>query len=209
MLGMAVVEAAEHQAQTGTSAAAIHSSLSQAGRGSPALPETPEDSRPARHSGFCMAYMFENPGLCMITIKIFGQALDLSFLVKFTIAYLLALPIALDRERSHRSAGLRTFPIVSMASCRFLLLARDLFGLESEPMARVLYGLMTGIGFIGGGAIVKGGDRAHGTATAASIWSTAAIGAAVAVDRYGIAVAIALFTVGTLLLFKPVKDAID
>ena len=143
-----------------------------------------------------------------MTMEVFGHPLDLTFLRELLIAYVLALPIAFDRERSNRSAGLRTFPIVSVASCGFLLIARDLFGDDPQALARVVYGLMTGIGFIGGGAIVKQEGSAHGTATAASIWSTGAVGLAVAFDRYGIAISVALITFLTLFLFRPIKHVI-
>lgn len=144
-----------------------------------------------------------------MSFELFGHTIDLTFLREMSIAYVLALPIAFDRERTKRSAGLRTFPIVSVASCGFLLIALDVFGDDPRALARVLYGLMSGIGFIGGGAIVKDGGTAHGTATAASIWATAAIGAAVAFDRHGIAISITGFTLATLWLFKPIKGAFD
>jgi putative Mg2+ transporter-C (MgtC) family protein len=141
-------------------------------------------------------------------VEIFGHVVSLAFLPELIAAYVLALPIAYDRERTQRSAGLRTFPIVSLASCGFLLIARDALGDDPDALARVMYGLMTGIGFIGGGAIIKQDGATHGTATAASIWSTGAIGAAVAFDRWGIAVALALFTFLTLLVFRPIKGMI-
>ena len=144
-----------------------------------------------------------------MTIDVFGYTVDLAFLGQMTAAYVLALPIGFDREHSRRSAGLRTFPIVSVASCGFLLIALDVFGDDPIALARVLYGLMTGIGFIGGGAIVKESGTVHGTATAASIWATAGIGAAVAFDRYGIAITITLFTLFTLWAFKPIKGAME
>jgi len=143
-----------------------------------------------------------------MSIELYGHVISLAFLPELIIAYVLALPIAFDRERSQRSAGLRTFPIVSLASCGFLLLAREALGDDADALARVLYGLMTGIGFIGGGAIIKQAGTTHGTATAASIWCTGAIGAAVAFDRLGIAVALALITFLTLLVFKPIKGLI-
>jgi len=144
-----------------------------------------------------------------MNIDLFGHTIDLFYMRDMLIAYLLALPIAFDRERTNRSAGLRTFPIVSLASCSFILVARDVFGDNPESVARVLYGLMTGIGFIGGGAIVKQGSTAHGTATAASIWTTGAIGAAVAFHYYSIAVFLCLLTFLTLLMFKPIKSMIS
>jgi putative Mg2+ transporter-C (MgtC) family protein len=143
-----------------------------------------------------------------MAIDFLGESFDLGFLGQLLVAYLLALPIAFDRERAMRSAGLRTFPIVSVASCAFLLVAQGAFDAAPEPMARVLYGLMTGIGFIGGGAIVKEQGIAHGTATAASIWSTAAIGASVAFHRYDIAVAMVILVWLTLLVFAPVKGVV-
>jgi putative Mg2+ transporter-C (MgtC) family protein len=87
----------------------------------------------------------------------------LSHLIYLMVAYALALPIGWNREREERSAGLRTFPLVSMAACGFVMVAIEVLGVTSEGQARILEGLMTGIGFIGGGAILKQGDRARGT----------------------------------------------
>ena len=88
-------------------------------------------------------------------------------------AYGLASPIGWDREKSARSAGLRTFPLVAMAACGFVQTAQSALGQEPEALARVMEGIITGIGFIGGGAILKHGASVKGTATAASIWPPA------------------------------------
>lgn len=141
-------------------------------------------------------------------MELFGWSLEAWYLVKLVVAYLLALPIGLDRERDARSAGLRTFPLVGMASCGYLLIARDALADDPEGLGRVLYGLMTGIGFIGGGAILKEKGTVTGTATAASIWSTGAIGAAVAFGRYGVGIIIAVITVATLMFFRPLKKTL-
>jgi putative Mg2+ transporter-C (MgtC) family protein len=108
------------------------------------------------------------------------------------LAFLLALPIGWDRERSARGAGLRTFPLVAIGSCAFLLIGRSVAEGSAQAHAYLLYGLMGGIGFIGGGAILKQRGSVAGTATAASIWNTGAIGAGVAWQRYEIAIALAL-----------------
>ena len=68
-----------------------------------------------------------------------------------------------------------------------------------------MYGLMSGIGFIGGGAILKTDRNVSGTATAAAIWSTGAIGMAVAFHRYEIAISLSLVTFFTLRFIKPLK----
>lgn len=128
----------------------------------------------------------------------------LNHLLHLLIAYLLSIPIAWDRERGDRSAGLRTFPLVSVASCGFMLIA--LYAIEgSDAQARVLYGVITGIGFIGGGAILKDGGGVRGTATAASLWNTAAIGVAVAWQHFEIALVLCAVNFLTLRLFKRMK----
>lgn len=132
-------------------------------------------------------------------------SLVLSHLGRLAVAYALALPIAWDREAHHRGAGLRTFPLVAVASCGYLLVGRDLLE-GSDAQARLLYGLMTGMGFIGGGSILKEGGTVHGTATAASIWNTGAIGAAVAWDRPEIAVVLSAINFATLRFVRPLKS---
>jgi putative Mg2+ transporter-C (MgtC) family protein len=121
------------------------------------------------------------------------------------IAYALAFVIGWNRERETRSAGLRTFPLVAVAACGFMQSAEGMSAHDNEAAARVLTGVITGIGFIGAGAILKGGSEVHGTATAASIWATGAIGAAVALGGYHIAVGVCLFTTATLYLLTPLK----
>lgn len=121
-------------------------------------------------------------------------------------AYLLALPLAWEREQNARTVGLRTFPLVAVASCGYVLLATSIFAQEPESTARVVQGLMTGIGFIGGGAILKHGTDVRGTATAASIWSTGAIGACVALGRYEIAIVLSLINFLTLRLLTQFKN---
>lgn len=125
-------------------------------------------------------------------------------LVHLGAAYVLALPVALDRETSSRSAGLRTFPLVAVAACGYTLVG---FAILDTPdaHARVLQGLITGIGFIGGGAILKSRGNVTGTATAASIWTTGLIGIAVASDRYEIAILLSVITYLTLHWGKKVK----
>ena len=121
------------------------------------------------------------------------------------IAYLLAFPIGWNREQEERSAGLRTFPLVAVATCGFIQAAEGIEGITPEAMARVMEGLITGMGFIGGGAILRREDSVKGTATAASLWITGAIGVAVGLGSYDVAVLLSLATVVTLLLLPPLK----
>src|SRR5215203_1985464 len=101
-------------------------------------------------------------------------------------AYLLALPIGWNREKAERSAGLRTFPLVAIATCGFIQAAEGLTRESPEAMARIVEGLITGMGFIGGGAILRLKDSVKGTATAASLWATGAIGMAVGLGVFDV-----------------------
>ena len=131
----------------------------------------------------------------------------LSHLVALALAYGLALPIGWNREKEERSAGVRTFPLVAMAACSFVLISTSLPGATPDVQSRILAGLMTGIGFVGGGAILKQGDRATGTATAASLWATGAIGAAVGYGELDIALILSLVIFLTLTLLAPLHKA--
>jgi putative Mg2+ transporter-C (MgtC) family protein len=137
-------------------------------------------------------------------------ALDLRILIELTVRMLLALaltlPIAQEREYHDMSAGLRTFPIVAVGACGLVMLARTVLGPASDQQTHVLQGLVTGVGFIGGGAILKANDRVHGTATAASIWATAIIGAAVGYGQSEIAIVLALLTFLTLRSVEFLED---
>ena len=129
----------------------------------------------------------------------------LHHLVPLTAAYLLAFPIGWDREREERSAGLRTFPLVAVASCGFIEATETVLNGHPEGTARVVEGLITGMGFIGGGAILRLKDSVKGTATAASLWATGAIGTAVGLGAYDIAILLSLATFITLRALVPLK----
>lgn len=122
----------------------------------------------------------------------------LPHLLPLAAAYALAVPIGWDRERAERSAGLRTFPLVAIAACGFIQATEGLLAGEPEGQARVVEGVITGIGFIGGGAIIKHGTSVLGTATAASLWATGTVGISVALGAYDVAVVISVLTFVTL-----------
>lgn len=98
---------------------------------------------------------------------------------------------------------MRTYPLVTIACCAFMLVAMDVYE-GSDAEARVMYGVITGMGFIGGGAIMKQNNKVDGTASAAGIWLTGAIGISVAYARYEIAIVLSvigclIFQLSTLL----------
>lgn len=138
----------------------------------------------------------------------FDWTMGLRHTVELALAYIFAIPIAWDREINARTAGLRTFPLVAVAACAYMLIGYQV--LEStDAEARVIQGLMTGMGFIGGGAILKHGGTVQGTATAASLWATGAIGLAVASHRFEIALLVSAATFLTLRFLKPIAASQD
>jgi putative Mg2+ transporter-C (MgtC) family protein len=129
--------------------------------------------------------------------------------IKIFIAYLLVLPVGWYREREAHSVGVRTFPVVAMASCGYVLLGTPSAHMSADAQSRIIQGLVAGIGFIGGGAILKSDSRVHGVATAASIWNTGVIGASVAQDRFLLAAMLAALNLFALRVLLQVKAKLD
>jgi putative Mg2+ transporter-C (MgtC) family protein len=129
-------------------------------------------------------------------------------LLLLSVSYVLALPIGWNRERKTDSAGLRTFPLVAVATCGFMLVGIDVLS-DVSAQARVMEGVITGMGFIGGGAILKSNNTVSGTATAASLWATGAIGVSIAWQRLEIALILSMLTFLTLQLMPEVKPMVE
>jgi putative Mg2+ transporter-C (MgtC) family protein len=141
----------------------------------------------------------------------YGQA-ELIDIGKLLLSYALAVPVGWYREREAHSIGVRTFPLVAAASCGYVLVAVPLGQTDVTAQSRVIQGLVAGIGFIGGGAILKAeGERGnvHGTATAASIWNFGVVGAAIAQNRFFLAILLAALNLFALTVLMPLKMKLD
>lgn len=135
-----------------------------------------------------------------------GWHKDLYDAGRLLAAYALAFPVGWWRETEAHSVGVRTFPIVAMASCGYVLMAAP--G-DAAAHSRIIQGLVAGMGFIGGGAILKSEGSVHGTATAASIWNTGVLGAAVAQDRWILALVLSALNLFALRVLLPWKLRLD
>ncbi len=109
---------------------------------------------------------------------------ELDLFVKVLIAGLLGFAVGLERELMGSAAGDRTFALVAIGSALFTVLSADAFGSAGDAPGRVAANIVTGVGFLGGGMILKEGGTVRGLTTAAGIWATAAVGMAVGTDRY-------------------------
>jgi len=112
--------------------------------------------------------------------------------VKIIIAALLAALIGYEREIYKKSAGLRTHILVCLASCVLMITGMIYFPTDS---ARIIAGIITGMGFIGAGTIIAGENKIKGITTAASLWLITIIGIIIALGAYEIAI------VSTLVAF--------
>jgi putative Mg2+ transporter-C (MgtC) family protein len=128
---------------------------------------------------------------------------SLDHLVHLLVAFLLALPIGWNRAREERGAGIRTFPLVAIASCGFVQTAVSVLGAGVTNQANILQGVITGVGFIGAGAIIRQSDFTTGNATAASIWTVGIIGAAVGYSYFDIGIILAVANLAVLTFRAP------
>ncbi len=135
----------------------------------------------------------------------FGDVVDLGRLVHVAVRLLVAAALGgvlgYQRESVGKSAGMRTYMLVTVGSA-FFVIVPQLEGMQHDAMSRVIQGLIAGIGFLGGGAILKltSEKEVLGLTTAAGIWLAAAIGIASGFGRIGTAVlatalAFAIFSV--------------
>jgi putative Mg2+ transporter-C (MgtC) family protein len=123
----------------------------------------------------------------------FTQSIPSGHLVRISLRLLVALVIGglvgLQRELTHKPAGLRTHMLLALGTALFVIVA-DEAGMSKSDLSRVLQGLVTGIGFLGGGAILKlaAEHEIHGLTTAAGLWMTAAASAAAGLGELPLAI---------------------
>jgi putative Mg2+ transporter-C (MgtC) family protein len=112
----------------------------------------------------------------------------LRVVIRILAATVVGAVIGYERERTGKSAGLRTHMLVSLSSAIFVLAPLEA-GMDTGDLSRVIQGVAAGIGFIGAGAILKLADARviEGLTTAAGIWLTAALGLAAGLGRFGLA----------------------
>lgn len=135
----------------------------------------------------------------------------ITFVIRALMAMLLGAGIGLERQIKQRSAGLTTNALVSIGACLFVLLSEAIYfgNIDNMDRLRVVSQIVTGIGFLGAGVIMKDGFTIHGINTAATIWCSAAVGSLCGFGMYIEAVIAAVAIVSTHLLLKPLSDFLD
>jgi putative Mg2+ transporter-C (MgtC) family protein len=135
---------------------------------------------------------------------------DLELLGRLLIAAVLGGAIGAERELNDQAAGLRTHMLLTIGACLFTVISAYGFrrGVGTDP-SRLAAQIVTGIGFLGGGAIVRHGLTVKGLTTAASIWATASVGVAVGAGDYVLGVGGAALVVGTLVGLRRVSATLQ
>jgi putative Mg2+ transporter-C (MgtC) family protein len=130
--------------------------------------------------------------------------LQLDLALRLIGAAILGAGIGFERERHDHPAGIRTHMLVSVGSAAFTVLSIYSFGSGSDP-GRVAAQIVTGIGFLGAGSILKGGGTVHGLTTAASLWVVAAVGMAAGAGAWGVAVATTVIVIISLWPLRAIE----
>src|SRR4051812_17466292 len=134
---------------------------------------------------------------------------DLELLTRLVTAALLGAAIGLEREMKQKSAGLRTNILIAVGSALFTVMSYELAesGGGADP-GRLAAQVVTGIGFLGAGAIIRNDSGVQGLTTAATVWVNAAVGVAAGGGKYHLAVIATGITLAALLVLQPIERLI-
>ena len=124
-----------------------------------------------------------------------------------SVAFVIGAILGLEREFRSKPAGFRTMILISVGSCLYTILSKEITGGGSAD--RIASNIVTGIGFIGAGVIFKEGISVNGLTTAALIWITAALGMAIGYHNYPLAIVVTSIVVIALFVLEPVQRFIN
>jgi putative Mg2+ transporter-C (MgtC) family protein len=133
---------------------------------------------------------------------------DLELFERLALAAVLGGVLGLEREWHHKTAGLRTNILIAMGAALFTLMSMALTGTNGDP-SRVASQIVTGIGFLGAGAILRTNAGVQGLTTAAAIWVNAAIGVAVGGGEYHLAFIATGVTLIVLVVLPPIERWVE
>jgi putative Mg2+ transporter-C (MgtC) family protein len=143
----------------------------------------------------------------MLMFQTFHGLDFLNTLVGLVVAFVLGTAIGAERQWKQRSAGLRTNVLVALGACEFVDLAMNLDG--GHGGVKVVSYVVSGIGFLGAGVIMKDGLNVRGLNTAATLWCSAAVGACAGANLAAQAAALTIFVVSANTLLQPLVNRIN
>jgi putative Mg2+ transporter-C (MgtC) family protein len=131
-----------------------------------------------------------------------------TIVIRLAISIVVGGLIGLERELEHKPAGLRTIILVCLGSTIFMLIGLEL-GLASSEMGRIVAGVVTGIGFLGAGAIIRARGEVYGLTTAATIWLASGLGLAIGIGYYILAIIASAFVLVVLRILGILERALS
>jgi putative Mg2+ transporter-C (MgtC) family protein len=134
---------------------------------------------------------------------------DLELIQRLILAAALGAVLGFERELRHKNAGLRTNILIAMGSALFTLMSIEISEARGTDPGRIAAQIVTGIGFLGAGAIMRTGGGVQGLTTAATVWVNAAVGVAVGGGEYHLALMATSVTVIVLLVLVPIERVIE
>ena len=149
------------------------------------------------------AFGYDSDGIRII----FFMDYYLQLILQLVLAVVLGAVVGLERERKGKEAGLQTYSLVTLGACLFTVINYELFNFfVSKPSisfdpSRVISAVAIGIGFIGAGVIIYRRSHLEGLTTAAGLWAVAAIGVAIGVKLYFLALLVTLLVLIILIAF--------
>jgi putative Mg2+ transporter-C (MgtC) family protein len=136
------------------------------------------------------------------------MALTPDDLLKLVLAVVLGGLVGAEREYRDKAAGFRTIILICVGATLFTMLSLKMAGTRGDP-ARIAAGIVSGIGFLGAGAILRGGRHIVGLTTASTIWVAAALGMGIGSGRYLLSVVVAAVVLTVLFVFPRIEVWID
>lgn len=133
---------------------------------------------------------------------------DGEIILRLSLSLVFGLIIGIERQWHHKNAGLKTNTLVAVGSTAFALISEHGFGPNSNP-AQVAAGVVTGIGFLGAGVIMRRGGSIQGINTAATLWATGSMGLAVGAGYYALAPAVLVAVLIIQVPFRLIARFID
>jgi putative Mg2+ transporter-C (MgtC) family protein len=130
--------------------------------------------------------------------------MPVDYIWRLLLAAGLGAALGVEREYRQKPAGLRTNILIALGSALFTIMSVSMAQGGADP-GRIAAQIVTGIGFLGGGAIMRNRDTVHGMTTAATIWVNAAIGVAAGTGQYSLATFAAVLTLVVLVVLPPIE----
>jgi putative Mg2+ transporter-C (MgtC) family protein len=132
---------------------------------------------------------------------------DIELIRRLVTAALLGAALGFERELRHKDAGLRTNILITVGAALFTLMSIEISGPTGDP-GRIAAQIVTGIGFLGAGAIMRTDTGIQGLTTAATVWVNAAVGVAAGGGKYHLAFIATGITLAALLVLQPIERTI-